>query len=183
MQVYIGLLRGINVSGKHLVKMDVLKRYLREEGFADVQTYIQSGNLVFKAAPESKSSLGTHLENRLSARCGFKIPVLLYTPEEWRTVLDLNPFITSENADTTSLYYIFWKAAPAVDLSAKLSAANIKTEEWAIGEYCIYLKCNRGYGRAKLNNNFLERLGGVEATTRNHRTVLKLADLASRREP
>ncbi|WP_445384020.1 DUF1697 domain-containing protein [Robiginitalea sp. IMCC44478] len=179
LKVFIGLLRGINVSGKNPVKMKDLKALLQAAGFKEVITYIQSGNLVFKTPPESHASLASRIEKTLADQFGVEIPVLIYSPEQWESVLASNPFIQSVEQDTASLYYIFWKSPPGQEVSDKLKAANIVSEEWALGANCLYIKCHKGYGNAKLNNNYLERLAGVKASTRNHRTLLKLAELAS----
>jgi uncharacterized protein (DUF1697 family) len=179
LKVFIGLLRGINVSGKNPVKMKDLKTLLQASGCKEVITYIQSGNLVLKAPTESHVSLASRIEKALADHFGAEIPVLIYSPEQWQSVLASNPFIQPGEQDTTSLYYIFWQSAPGQELSEKLKAANIASEEWALGVNCLYIKCHKGYGKAKLNNNYLERLAGVKASTRNHRTLLKLAELAS----
>ncbi|HWT27454.1 MAG TPA: DUF1697 domain-containing protein, partial [Mobilitalea sp.] len=78
MTIYIALLRGINVGGKNMIKMAELKRVLEALGLIDVQTYIQSGNLLFRSEEDEKS-LSEKLQDEIKTAFGVSIPVILRT--------------------------------------------------------------------------------------------------------
>ena len=84
---YLALLRGINVGGKNLVKMAELRAAFEEMGFADVATYIQSGNVLFRAPRQKRDALAVRIETELSRRFGSQLRVVLLTEAQLRTVV------------------------------------------------------------------------------------------------
>ena len=79
MQTYIAILRGINVSGQKLIKMDKLREALASLGFSNLATYIQSGNVVFQTATEDNLTLAQKIHNRIEEIFGFDVPVIVRT--------------------------------------------------------------------------------------------------------
>jgi len=88
---YLALLRGINVGGKNLVKMTDLREAFEEAGGADVETYIASGNVFFRAPRQKRAELAAHLESRLTRRFGTDLKIVLLTESELKGVIDDAP--------------------------------------------------------------------------------------------
>ena len=177
MQTYIAILRGINVSGQKLIKMDKLREALASLGFSNLATYIQSGNVVFQAAPENNLTLAKKIHDRIEEAFGFDVPVLVRSLEEWQQVVDNFPFEGIE--EMNRLLITFLEEKPASIPKEEIDALKASKDEVMYGEKEIYLYVPDGYGKSKLDNNTLERKLKVRATTRNWKTTLTLLEMAS----
>lgn len=91
--VYIAMLRGVNVGGRGSIKMESLRALFEKMGFDQIQTYIQSGNVVFSAPKASPNSLAKSIESSLIKAYGFPISVVLRTSQQLEKVLKANPFL------------------------------------------------------------------------------------------
>ena len=106
MKTYIALLRGINVSGKNKILMADLKTMLQEMGFKDVQTYIQSGNVVFKTRETDSSEIELKIEDKIGTTFGFTIPVIILDKNSFEKIWKENPFnIVPEEVEEEYLFY------------------------------------------------------------------------------
>ena len=177
METYIAILRGINVGKKQVVMAD-LKRLLETAGLSDVQTYIQSGNVVFRHEKQDEKTMARRLETLLTANYGFDVPVLVRSAREWDETLAANPFLQRENTAPDKLHVTFLADAPEPALLEKLETVDFKPDEFAVVGRDVYLYCPDGYGRTKLSNTFFEKKLKVSATTRNWATVNKLGELS-----
>lgn len=169
---YIALLRGINVSGKNKLPMADLRQLSEGIGWKNVQSYIQSGNLLFEAdtLPQAED-----LSVAIKREYAYEVPVLLRTQEYFRQALT-NPFLeATPDLDTKTLHVTFLVVAPAPSAIAALEEVDPKADRWQVIDDRVYLHCPNGYGRTKLTNNYLEKKLGQIATTRNWRTLHKLA--------
>ena len=175
MNVAISMLRGINVGGQKKVPMDELKECYESLGFSRVQTYIQSGNVVFSFGGSSESSLTQKLEKGIRAKFGFDVPVMIRTREEMQQVIRNFPFT---RAQEERAHVTFLSAEPATFPAPQLEGARAQHEEFAISGREVYLFLPHGYGRTRLSNAFFEKQLKVLATTRNWRTVRALHALA-----
>lgn len=176
MNTYIALLRGINVGGQKKIKMAELRSVLENMGLKNVQTYIQSGNIVFGHNDTDTKALGIRVHDKIEKHFGFDVPVLILEPKDVDRILNESPFVDDgENR----LYYVLLKNAPNEGLKAAFNNLQFDQEDFHITDTCVYLFCRNGYGNAKLNNNLIERKLNVEATTRNHKTMLKLLELST----
>ena len=119
MDKYIALLRGINVSGQKLIKMVELKDALKKESFSSVETYIQSGNIVFQSSESSTSSLAVSIKNIIKNSFGYDVPVLVLKQDVFHETISMNPFM-NEEVDTKSLYVGFMYDIPETTLIARL---------------------------------------------------------------
>lgn len=173
METCIALLRGINVSGQKQIKMADLKILFEALGFQSVQTYIQSGNVVFRAAEASAEAISAAILDRY----GFEVAVLLRTPESLERVLAHNPFL-QRGEDPEKLYVTFLAGLPPIERVEALRQLDYSPEEWALHGDVIYFFAPNGYGRAKMNNNFFENKLKTACTTRNWKTVGILFDMA-----
>ena len=176
MKTYIALLRGINVSGQKLIKMADLRESLEKSGFDGVQTYIQSGNIVFRNKGMEVSGLEHAVKKAILEDFGFDVPVLVRTAGELKNILQNNPFAKEEN--TKRLFFVLLKQPPDKALVDEFNKLKFEGEDFYADEACVYLNCKIGYARAKLNNNFVESKLKVEATARNLRTMQKLIEMA-----
>nr|WP_298997037.1 DUF1697 domain-containing protein [uncultured Allomuricauda sp.] len=176
MKKYIALLRGINVGGHKKIKMVELKKVLAANGFQEVQTYIQSGNLLFKAERQTSLELAEKIHRLIEARFGFQVPVLVITIEELKNILDNNPF--DKKPEENQLFFTLLKTPPLQDKVYEFKNYQFENEDFYITRNCVYLSFTGSYRNAKLNNNFIENKLKVEATTRNLKTMKKLLELS-----
>ena len=178
MKTYIAILRGINVSGKNKIKMDALKSSFSELGFEKVQTYIQSGNVVFRYQETDSANLAERISKQIKDDFGFDVPVLVLGAEQLSNIIKNNPFAGDENKEAQFLHVTFLKENPVNVNEEKIKTYVNDGEEFVISDGAIYLFCPHGYGKTKLNNNFFESQLKVSATTRNWKTTLKLLEMA-----
>ncbi len=176
MKSYLALLRGINVSGQKKIKMADLTQSLKREGFREVRTYIQSGNVVFASDKNDVEKLQNDMHKVILDDFGFEVPVLILTVEELAQVLKESPYTDEPNEK--GLYYVLLKTVPDDKLVKAFNQLDFENEDFHVTERCVYLNCKAGFGKAKLNNNFVERKLKVEATTRNLKTMQKLVEMA-----
>ncbi|MEW2921215.1 DUF1697 domain-containing protein [Muricauda sp. ANG21] len=174
-KTFIALLRGINVGGQKKIKMAELRETLTRTGLENVQTYIQSGNVIFESSEGNLKSLENSVREAILKNFGFEVPTLVISGNDIKEILKANPF--ADKVEENKLYYVLLKKAPAKDLVAQFEELNYPNEDFHSTEKCVYLMCKKGYGNAKLNNNLIEQKLKVEATTRNHKTMQKLLEL------
>lgn len=171
MTAYVSLLRGINVGGQKQISMESLRKVYVEAGFGDVQTYVQSGNVIFESEQASPLGLSKKLEGAIEAAYGFHVPVFILQVDDLAQMLKDNPFLKTRHEDPRWLHVTFLYERPSVDAWGKLVAPAGIVDEFARGESAIYLFCPNGYGKTKLSNTFFEKRLGVLTTTRNWNTV------------
>jgi uncharacterized protein (DUF1697 family) len=174
---YVALLRGINVGGNNLLPMSDLAAMFAKAGCRDVKTYIQSGNVVFRAQPERAANVGNQIAKAIAARTGMRIPVIVRKAADLRKMVARNPFL-SRGADPDELHAMFLGEKPASEKVAALDPKRSPPDQFAVSGSEIYLHCPNGYGRSKLTNAYFDSKLGTVSTVRNWRTVLKLLDLA-----
>jgi uncharacterized protein (DUF1697 family) len=178
MAIYISILRGINVSGHKMIKMDALKNMYGELKFKDIQTYIQSGNVIFRHTASPVSGLEQKIKKKILDSFGFDVPVLVREVEEIRKVLKNNPFVNKRNEDVSKLHVTFLSEEPSRENLAKAQAVSSAPDEFVVQGRTVYLFCPNGYGNTKLNNTFFETKLKVTATTRNWKTTCELLNIA-----
>ena len=176
MKTYIALLRGINVSGQKKIPMAELRELLTNYNLKEVQTYIQSGNVIFKSLERDIQKLELKIHEAIKAHFGFEVPVLVKTPEDLQHIFDNCPF--PEDKKTNS-YFTLLYSVPDKDLIDDVSKITYPNETFVITNDCIYFHCSTGYGKAKYSNNFFERKLKTTATARNYKTMVKLLAMMS----
>ncbi|SIS41660.1 Uncharacterized conserved protein, DUF1697 family [Zobellia uliginosa] len=177
MKVYIALLRGINVGGKKRLPMADLRAMLNDRGFSNVKTYIQSGNVVFQSHEEDTGALEVSIAEGIKSSFGFEVSVLVKTKKEFENIVMGNPFTDSGSVSRKQVYFVLLKNPPEKERSATFGRETYANEDFTITDYCVYLLCKAGYGKAKLNNNRIEGKLKVEATARNYGTMVKLLEM------
>ena len=176
MKTYIALLRGINVSGHKKVPMAELREILSKVGFVNVQTYIQSGNVIFQSIEEDTQKLTDIIQKEIKDHFGFEVPVLIKTNDELLSIFNDCPF-SEEKKESSYFTFLYW--TPDKVLIEDLGELKYPNEEIIISNSCIYFYSSIGYGNTKYNNNFFERKLKVTGTARNYKTMLKLLSLSS----
>ena len=174
MATYIALLRGINVSGHNMIKMDELKGVLGELDFTGIRTYIQSGNIVFGSNSDDPAALAAGIAGKIRERFGFEVPVVIRTLQELDVISKSNPFLRDGNLDAGKMHVTFLSELPDPGRTEKIMEYNFPPDEFAINGKEIYLYCPDGYGRTKLTPQFFESKLKVSTTTRNWKTILTL---------
>jgi len=175
MQTYAALLRGVNLGGRNKVSMADLRELFAALGADDVVTYVQSGNVVFKSGV-GRAELRRAIERRIRRDLGLDVTVVLRTKAELAKLVGGNPFAGSGRE--SKLHVTFLGETPDRARVRELERAAGESEEFRVVGKHVFLHLPGGYGRSKLSNAFFEKQLGVAATTRNWRTVTKLAELA-----
>lgn len=151
---YLALLRGVNVGGKNKLPMKDLCNALSKDGFGDLRSFIQSGNLIFSAERDSDSqSLASAISALIEKQFGLKIPTVIRNTAELSQVLELNPY---KNADANLQYIMFLQHAPANELVACLDAQKSPPDEFKVQGQEIYLLLKNGAARTKLTNIYFD---------------------------
>jgi uncharacterized protein (DUF1697 family) len=172
MTIYIALLRGINVGGHNIIKMTDLKQLLGTMGLNNVQTYIQSGNIVFESDMES-DELSQQIGQQIEDTFGFSVPVILRTSKEWGKMIDNCPYPIETLADGESVHLTLLSGIPSQEALTKLQNFQSGVDQYTIKDKDIYLFLRQNFRDSKLPLQ-LQKLG-VSATIRNWKTTMKLA--------
>ncbi|HEY6492203.1 MAG TPA: DUF1697 domain-containing protein [Trebonia sp.] len=186
MATHVALLRGINLGGKNKVAMADLRALVSELGHADVSTYIQSGNVLFTAAPGADcAEVARALTGAIAARLGVTAPVVVLTREELGQIHAANPF--PAEPDPKRVHAVVLSAPPGAELAARLDAAvaqaaakGARDEATTVGR-TLYLHTPDGYGNSDLSAAAIRIVSspkaGVTGTARNWATMTKLLEL------
>ena len=178
MQTFISILRGINVSGQKKILMADLKALYESLHFKKVDTYIQSGNVVFKSdAKLSDTQLAQKIEKAITAKYNFEVPVIIRSIEEWKKAISQNSFLKEKNIDLKKLHITFLSEVPSKENVERIKSNDFLPDQFIIKEKEIYLHIPESYGETKLSNNFFEKKLKTKATTRNWNTVNKLFEM------
>jgi uncharacterized protein (DUF1697 family) len=178
MAKYISILRGINVGGNRKILMKDLKSLLEKLGFSKVETYIQSGNVLFESDQKlSNSVLEKSIQQLIATTFGFDVPVIVRSAEEWSESVASNPFWKEKDVDIDRLHLTFLKDWPVLEKLDKISSLAFPPDKFEIIGMNVFVYCSAGYSDSKLTNQFFESKLGVQATTRNWKTVLKLQEM------
>ena len=177
MPTLIALLRGINVGGNNKLPMKELTALLKGMGLRDVQTYIQSGNAVFRCDAKNRAALAAKISAAIKARHGFAPHVLLLDAAELHEAMARNPYPEAE-AEPKSLHLFFLDEAPQHPDLKSLEAIKTDSEHYKLAGKVFYLHTPEGFGTSKLAAR-AEKLLGVAASARNWNTVCKLAEMTA----
>lgn len=175
---HIALLRGINVGGHKIIKMDQLREAFIGIGFTDVATYVQSGNVVFKSPAKMSGDLAKKIEEMMLRRFSMAVPVIVRTAVEMGEVVTSNPFLEESGIDAGRLHVTFLSQTPQKTAVKGLDSIAAGADQFRCRGKEIYLYCPNGYGGTKLSITTFERVLAVGATTRNWKTVNKLWEMA-----
>jgi uncharacterized protein (DUF1697 family) len=178
MNTFIIVLRGVNVGGKNRVKMRLLENALDIPAFENVQTFIQSGNIVLNTRDVDAARAEAIIHETILEHFNLDITVLVRNLPEWEELYENNPFINQGYEDIDKMHVTFLSSFPQQDLKDKVEGMSFMMDEFKIEGKHIYLYCPNGYARSKLTNTFFEKHLEVKTTSRNWKTVSKLRLLA-----
>ena len=176
--IYVALLRGINVGGNNMIAMAELRATLATMGFTSVATILQSGNVVFHGTPSPPSRLETVLEKAIAKHHGIAPEFHVRTADEWKAIVEANPFTTAAKKDPGHLLVSCYKAPIDKACVKALQAAITGNERVFADGRELYMTFPDGIGTSKAAP-LVDRILGAKGTARNWNTVLKLARLVA----
>ena len=182
MAVIVSLLRGVNVGGNHLIRMDALRALCAPLGFQHSLTCLQSGNLIFKTAERSLARIETLLQDAIESDFGFRPRVIARTAADIRAVIANNPFGAQAAAHPSRLLVIFLAGVPDRAAAQKLQAISVAPDEFHLAGRELYAYFPNGIGRSKLSPTLIEKTLDTQGTGRNWNTVAKLLAMAEQLE-
>ncbi len=172
-QRYFAFLRAINVGG-HTVKMDQLRELFTTLGFANVATYIASGNVIFESPATSATALESEIERHLQQSLGYEVTTFVRTVGELAAIAGYAPFAAEDHAH--GLYVSFLKAPLSDDVQQKLLALRTETDDFHVYGREFYWLCRTRLSESPLfSGTLLAKTVGMPSTLRNVTTVKKLA--------
>jgi uncharacterized protein (DUF1697 family) len=175
---FIALLRGINVSGRNKIPMSELRSLCGDLGWGDVQTYIQSGNLLFQAGG-TPAKLEAELEGAIERHFGLSIHVIVRAAADWPAYVRGNPYPDVSQSEPNHVMLGLAKAPPKPDAVEKLRERATAGEQIVQVGDALWFHYQSSMARSKLTPALLDRLVGSPVTARNWRTVLKLDEMAA----
>ena len=181
MQTHLALLRGINVSGHRMIKMEALKIALEKIGFTNVLTYIQSGN-VFVDSDENAAKIGFVIKQEIQKTFGHDVPVVVIGKQDLELCFKNSPYYNEENVDSKKLYVAFISTVLKPEAINNLQISNFKPDEATIDENRIFIKYDVGAGKTKLDQNYIEKKLNVIATIRNWNSITQLLKIFEERK-
>lgn len=179
MAIYISLLRGINVSGKKIIKMADLRAIYQALQFDNVQSYIQSGNVVFHSQNDDCQHLEQQIKQAIFQHYQFDVPVFVLPPETLMNAKNNLPFKdVNVESEGSKILLCFLSRTPenSIDLLTPYLKSN---EQLYITGNVLYLYCQDGFGKSKLTHSNIEKKLQVNATSRNLKTVDKLLTMVN----
>jgi len=180
--IYIALLRGINVSGQKLIKMDNLRKIFEKMGFKNVRTYIQSGNVIFDAPKTKPEMLCDRIEKQLEKILGYDVSVVVRTIEELEEVVRKYPFSKIKGHVEAKIYVSFLASVPDKANVKELISFNNDNEMFHLIGNNLYILLRVGFPDSLMGKNIIEKKLRIRTTVRNWNTVNKLVAMSNSRE-
>lgn len=178
MSIFISLLRGINVGGKHKIKMDELKLIYQSLGLNNVHSLLQSGNVIFHSNETDRTLLSTQLETAIEEKYGFRPRVILRSLTELQNTVKNTPFNDNRERDPSRLMVTFLLNHPGEQLKQSFQSNRFSPEEVYLINQEVFIYYPEGVLESKLDLKLLEKQLNTSGTTRNWNTVTKLLKLA-----
>jgi uncharacterized protein (DUF1697 family) len=175
---FIALLRGINVGGHRPVPMTELRALADQLGYGSVQSYIQSGNLLFTASGKADAHAQA-LEQAIAKRFGFPVDVVVRSSRQWQGYLEENPFPAASAVEPKAVMLALCRKKPKGDAASLLQERATGKERVELQGDALWIHYGNGFARTKLTPVLLDRLAGSPVTMRNWRTVQQLHALAT----
>ena len=176
------MLRGVNVTGHNMIKMEALRALYESLGLRNPQTYIQSGNVVFRTKGRDLSALAKRIENAIERSFGFRPFVIVRTPDELRDVIAKSPFAGRRGIDPSKLLVTFLASHPSTEARELVLKLEVEPEELRIDGREVFIHYPNGMARPKLPWTKMEKMLKTSGTGRNWNTVTKLLEIAEELE-
>lgn len=179
MNRYIAFLRAINVGGYRKIKMQDLREMFENMGFGNVQTYIQSGNVLFDTDESDPTALTHSITKKIESEFGHEVPVMIRTPKHLNKLINKNPF-HDKHEDPFKLYVTFFLGSPSPEKQQDIRdlSSDIEKFDFVDGDL-LSLIDKKTDQKVNFSNNYVEKVIGIPGTGRNWRTVNKMLKMAS----
>ena len=173
---YVAFLRGINVGGKNKIKMETLREVCVAQGFQNVKTYINSGNLVFETVENDDKKPAEKIESAIEKEFSLKIKVIVRTIDEIENLISNNPF-TGQFENDKDLHVFFLDEELPNEKREILLSNNTENEQFAVQNREIFCLLKISVLDSLIGKDYIGKKLKVSATARNWRTVNKILDL------
>lgn len=174
MPKFVAFLRAINVGG-HTVKMEQLRVLFEQIGFANVETFIASGNVIFDSKSANIKSLERKIEKHLERSLGYAVTTFVRSLSELVEVAHYEAFAETElNQDGNTLFICFLADNPTGEAIKKLLSLRSSIDAFHVNERVVYWLYRRKNGESKFYGPLLEKSVGMQTTVRNSNTVRKI---------
>jgi uncharacterized protein (DUF1697 family) len=178
MALIICLLRAINVGGHNIIKMEALRARFESLGLRGVQTYVQSGNIVFQSGEQDLKRLQDKIQGAIERKFDCRPEVILRTAADWKKVIAANPFARRPGMDPRKLLVMFLAGQPVPGAEKALRGLRASQEEMKLVGRELFIYCPKGMGQAKISWSAIDKALGTCGTGRNWNTVTKLFEMA-----
>ncbi|MDX1686447.1 MAG: DUF1697 domain-containing protein [Candidatus Promineifilaceae bacterium] len=179
MITYVAFLRGINVGGHNRMKMAALRQTFADLGLENAETYIQSGNVVFRSTETNADLLQERIEAGIEKTFGYEIAVMVRTRGQLENVVANNPFTPADGDENIKLYVTFLNDVPSEEQRQILYSAQSDAETFAVEGDIIYSRLDRNRQGKRGRRIDVRKKLGISATRRNWRVVNKVLELAN----
>jgi uncharacterized protein (DUF1697 family) len=174
MRRYVAFLRAINVGGRN-VTMERLRVLVTSLGYANVETFIASGNVIFASRSQAVSAMERKIERCLKNALGFEVAVFIRTAAELASVANFPAFPAADIAAARAFNVAFLKQAPGPGQTKRVMEFRTAIDEFRVNGHEIYWLCRKGQSDSTFSNAALEKALGIQATLRSITTVRKLS--------
>lgn len=178
MPVFISMLRGVNVGGHNVIKMDALRELYASLKFEEPKTFIQSGNVIFRTGTADEGALAKKIQASIEKEFDIRPEVFLRSAADLRKIIAANPFAKRKDVEPNKLHVSFLAEKPSSDVQKKLLAIEGIPEELHLVGRDLFIYFPDGAGRSKLIP-VLDRILKTSATARNWNSVNKMLALAA----
>jgi uncharacterized protein (DUF1697 family) len=172
---YVAFLRAVNVGGR-VIKMQVLKKVFESLKFANVETFIASGNVVFETKERDSRKLEKKIEARLREALGYDVGAYVRSVDAVREIARRKPFPESAFTHGAITYVAFLPAAPSPEATRKLEALTTEIDEFRVTGSELHWLCRKELEGRRSAGPPLEKVTGMKATVRNSNTVTRIAE-------
>ncbi len=177
---YIAFLRAINVSGHGVIKMETLRKLFEEMRFINVQTYIQTGNVIFDSPEKDLVKLTNKIEKQLHKSLSYEVKTMLRTFSDLQKIIKNNPFKKINLDKNINLYVSVLSEKPDNDSKKLLFSLSDDIATFKITDREVYTLYKRSNAKHPFSNSFIEKKLKVAATTRNWSVISKIQELAAK---
>ncbi len=178
MAVIISMLRGVNVGGHNKIRMDEVRALYQSLKLRDAQTYVQSGNVIFRTDERDLVLLSKRIQNGIERKLGFRPAVIVRTASELRDVIGRNPFTKRRGIEPSKLLVSFLATDPGAEAREKVLQIKCDPEELRVEGRELYIYFPNGIGRSKLPWAAMEKALKTPGTGRNWNSVTMMLEMA-----
>jgi uncharacterized protein (DUF1697 family) len=183
MAVIVAMLRGVNLGGRNMIKMEALRALCESLGLRDARTYLQSGNVVFRTKARGLGTLAKRIEDAIERSLGFRPAVIVRTTSELRGVIARNPFASRRGIDPSKFLVTFLASDPSAEDRDRVLKIEVDPEELYIDGREVYIYFPNGVAHPKLSwARDIGKMLRTSGTGRNWNSVTKLLEIAEKFE-